>query len=1426
MPLEDLYPLSAIQQGLLFETLADPEGARYVQQLRWRAEGPLDPGRYRAAWQRITDRHAVLRTLIAGDDGGNPLQAVLTTAELPVIEEDWRGTPESTREARLDAFCRADRLRGFSTEHAPLSRLALVRLGKTTWESVWTFHHLLLDGWSIGRLIHELGPLYTDPTTTLARPPRYREYIGWLTDRDHRAAHTYWGAYLAGFTTPTTLDLAAGSPGDEPTAERTHVLDQGTEERLGQTARRIRATPGVVAQAAWAVVLGRYTDRDDIVFGTTVSGRPPDLPRVEEMIGLFINTLPVRARLDPQHTAAELIRTLHTAQLDREPHEHTPLHEIQGQTALAPGTPLFDTLCVYENYPISAPLPDQRILPGIDLVQGRNTEITHYGLTLSLVPQERLRVFASFDPRTHDPRAVERLLRQYARVLDQIAADPEQPLHRLTLADDDEKALLRRWTRGCELAIPASSVQALIEERAAADPERLAVVADATGEGLTYGQLVDRSTTLARVLIAQGVRPGDLVGVCLERSPELIVALLAVLTAGAAYVPLEPELPPERLAFLVDDARPAAIIGRTTGPLGTPGRLPAVRPSADHHGGRHQLGPIIDIEAALEHPGPAAAQATLPTTTPDSLAYCLYTSGSTGRPKGVLIEHRGLVNRLLGMQDSYRLRPTDRVLHKTALGFDVSGWEVFWPLITGARLVLAAPGGQRDPEYLARVVRQRRITVTHFVPSMLAEFVRATHPGQLSSLRLVICSGEALPPSVARRLIELCPTAELHNLYGPTEASIDVCAQPIHPPVVGGALPIGRPVQNTELQILDRHLRPLPIGAVGELCIGGPQLARGYHRRPALTEERFPPHPQHPGQRLYRSGDLVRWRSDGSLDFLGRADQQFKLNGMRMEPGEIEHALTALVGIDHAVVSLREGRLHAHLMAGGKRWGTSELRNALARTLPDQMIPSHWHWLDTLPTLPNGKIDRARILAMAGTVAERSTPYTPPSGPVAELVTRVWGEVLAVEHIGVDDDFRELGGGSLDLVRVAFRLREELDRPVELRELIRHSTIRALAAALEGAGETAPTWGEADERLDLPAVLPPRTTTRGASVLLTGATGYLGAFLLTELLQRTTGTVRCLIRASTEPEARQRLDETLHRYGTTAPPGRVHALPGDLGRPRLGLSAAEFDRLGDELDLIIHAGASVDMLASFDQLAPVNIGGTRELIQLAATGRLKPLHYISTGDPKDDLVRSQVGYALTKWRAERLVAGAREAGVPATVLRLPRLTGDRAAGRWNERDMALRLLRLVVESGAAPPLGTEDWVPVDEAAALAVAEALDDGDGGLYTVTTERSVSLDALIDLVRQEGHPIERVSGTAWDALLADRFPLEHELLRTLAEERPTEDSPRSIDDWGVLPSHAFTALTLPGVDQPLLRRYAQRLSSTTTHQGESIWPSDHSE
>lgn len=1418
MPLEDLYPLSAIQQGLLFETLADPEGARYVQQLRWRAEGPLDPRRYRTAWQRITDRHAVLRTFIAGDDGGNPLQAVLSTAQLPVIEEDWRTTPETAREARLDAFCRADRLRGFSTDSAPLSRLALIRLGETTWESVWTFHHLLLDGWSIGRLIHELGPLYTDPDAALPQPPRYREYIGWLTERDHRAAHTYWRTRLAGFTTPTALDLAPGAPGDEPTAERTHVLDQGTEERLRETARRIRATPGVIAQAAWAVVLGRYTDRDDIVFGTTVSGRPPALPRVEEMVGLFINTLPVRARLDPQHTAAELIRTLHTAQLDREPHEHTPLYEIQGQTALTPGTPLFDTLCIYENYPISAPLPDQRILPGIDLVQGRNTEITNYGLTLSLVPQDRLRVFASFDPRRYDPAAVQRLLRQYARVLEQIAADPARPLHRLTLADDGEKALLRQWTQGPELAIPAKTVPTLIEERAATDPDRVAVVADPTGERLTYRQLVDRSTTLARVLLAHGVRPGDLVGVCLERGPELIVALLAVLTAGAAYVPLEPELPAERLAFLLDDARPAAVIGRTTGPLGVQDLTLDQRTTADREGGRQHLGPIIDIDTALAHPGPAAARIALPTTTPDSLAYCLYTSGSTGRPKGVLIDHRGLVNRLLGMQDSYRLRPDDRVLQKTALGFDVSGWEVFWPLITGARLVLAAPGGQRDPGYLARVMQQHRITVTHFVPSMLAEFVRTTPPDRLGALRLVICSGEALPPSVARRLIELRPTAELHNLYGPTEASIDVCAQPIHPPVVGGALPIGRPVQNTELQILDRQLRPLPIGAVGELYIGGPQLARGYHRRPTLTEERFPPHPQRPGERLYRTGDLVRWRTDGSLDFIGRADQQFKLNGMRMEPGEIEHALTALAGIEQAVVSLRDGRLHAHLVASGGRLETSTLRAALARTLPEQMVPSHWHWLDTLPVLPNGKIDRTRIQTTAGTEAERSTPYTAPDGPVPELVARVWREVLGVERIGVDDDFRELGGGSLDLVRVAFRLREELDRPVELRELIRHSTVGALAAALEGQLTPTPRWDEANERPELPAALPPRATTRGAQILLTGATGYLGAFLLTELLRRTNGTVHCLIRAATVPEAQHRIEENLRRYGLSLPTDRVQALPGDLRQPQLDLPAPQFTRLAEELDLIVHAGASVDMLASFDQLAPVNIGGTRELIQLAAIGRLKPLHYISTGDPKDDLVRSQVGYALTKWRAEQLVAAARDAGVPATVLRLPRLTGDRGASRWNERDIALTLLRLVMESGAAPPLGTEDWVPVDEAAALAVTGALAEGDGGLYTVTTEQSVSLDALVDLIRHEGHPIERVSGAEWDALLADRFPLEHELLRTLAEERPAEDSPHSIDDWGVLPRHAFTALTLPGVDQPLLRRYAQRLSSSTTaHQGE---------
>ncbi|MFC8669213.1 amino acid adenylation domain-containing protein [Streptomyces sp. NPDC057199] len=1400
MPLEDLYPLSALQQGLLFETLADSEGARYVQQIRWRAEGPLDARRYRSAWQRVVDRHAVLRTFVASGDGGEPLQAVLASAALPVTEQDWRGMPEAERDEQLELYCRTDRARGIVPETAPLCRLSLIRLGESTWESVWTFHHLLLDGWSIGRLINELGPLYLDPGAELPEPPPYRDYIAWLADQDTGAAHAHWRSYLDGFDAPVPLSLPTGDPGtQEPVAECTHVLEQRTEERLRKTARRIRATPGVLVQAAWAVVLSRYTDRDDIVFGTTVSGRPPSLPRVEEMVGLFINTVPVRARTRPGMTAAELVRKLQSGQLDREPYEHTSLYDIGKETELPPGTALFDTLCIYENYPVSAPFPDERIIPDVDLVQGRNTEITNYALTISVVPQDRLRIFASFDPRRFDPSAVQRLLGHYAKVLDQIAEDPERPLDRIALADPAERALLRRWTTGPTLDVPSRTVHDLVEQTAVAHPDRVAVVDDATGRELTYRQLTRRADLVAGALVDHGVKAGDLVGVCLPRGPELVTALLGVLRAGAAYLPLRPELPRARLEFMIEDARPTAVVGCSGADAPTGIDIDLVA-----------LGLIGD---AVADPVDTAVRTRLPRAGADSLAYCLYTSGSTGHPKGVLIEHRGLVNRLAGMQESHRLRAEDSVLHKTPLDFDVSAWELFWPLITGARLVLAAPHAHQDPVQLARTIERRNITVTHFVPSLLAEFVRIADAGQLRSLRLVVCSGEVLPSPVARRLTELCE-AELYNLYGPTEASIDVCAHRVRRPVTDALLPIGRPVHNTELHVLDHRMEPVPIGATGELCIGGVQLARGYLRRPELTGQRFPVHPYEPGQRLYRTGDLARWRADGVLDFLGRADHQVKLNGMRVEPGEIEHTLMELDGIAHALVSVSEGRLHVHLVADGERPDVVTLRAALARTLPDHMIPSAWHWLDSLPTLPNGKADRSRILASAGTAAQRSTRYTVPRGGTEELVARVWREILGVERVGAHDDFRELGGGSLDLVKIAFRLREELGRPVELRELVRHSTVAALAATLDGRVPDDDTpWSAQDERLDLPERLPARATTRSGDVLLTGATGFLGAFLLTELLARAPGRIHCLVRAGSEDDARKRLEENLRRYGLSVPADRLHPVPGDLGRPRLDLTAEDFERLGARLGLIVHAGARVDMLASYDQLAPVNIGGTRELLRLATAGRLTPLHYVSTGDPKDELVRSHVGYGLTKWRAERLVDAAREAGVPAGIIRLPRLTGDTRRGMWNHRDLAVRLLQLVLETGAAPPLGIEEWVPVDEAARLIASTALAEEEGGLFTVTAQQPVSLDGLIELIRSEGRTVAAVSGEEWETTLAERFPLEHELLRALAEESPAEHSPQSIADWGVLPQDAFTALPARGVDEALLRRYATQLSSQTT-------------
>ncbi|MGL4960853.1 MAG: amino acid adenylation domain-containing protein, partial [Inquilinus sp.] len=882
-PLAEILPLAPLQQGFLFHALYDRAAPdAYRVQLAFELTGPLDPSRLRAAAQALLLRHPHLGASFLQDGLGQPVQLIPRDLPLPWCELDLDG---------LDAQA-PDRARAEDWDHRfdparpPLLRFSLLRLSADRHQLVLTNHHILLDGWSTPTLLAELLALYAG--ATLPPPVPYRAYLAWLARQDRAAAEAAWRDALAGLDEPTRVAPHAPAA---PTFPETHdwVLSEARTAALAAAARRCGVTLNTLVQAAWGLLLAQTTGRQDVVFGITVSGRPPDLPGMERMVGLFINTVPLRLQIDPAEPVAGLLARLQDQQARLLEHQHLGLTEIQRLAGLGD---LFDTLVVFENYPVDEAALG-RATPGLRLapIGHRGGDVSHYPLSLMAVPGDRLRLALSHRFDLFDRHTVEALARRLIRLLDAVVADPGQRIGSIELLEPEERQrLLVEWNDTAR-PVPEAPLPELFEAQAARTPDAAALVFEE--EELTYGGLNARANRLAHRLIALGAGPETLVGLCLERSVEMVVGLLAILKAGAAYLPLDPDYPEERLGFMLEDARPAVLV--TTAGLAHRLATDAPRLLLDDP----------DIQAGLaEGPdtNPADAGRSQPLL-PHHPAYVIYTSGSTGKPKGVVVSRTSLDAFLAAAAAEVPLAPDDRLLAVTTIGFDIAGLELFLPLIRGARIILAGRETVRDPTAMAQLIAAQGATILQATPSFWQGLVEA-QPQALAGLQVLV-GGEALPRLLAGRLAGLSGRG-IVNLYGPTEATIWATAARIEE-AFPGEPSIGRPLANDRVHVLDGSLRPVPVGVPGELYIAGSGLARGYLNRPGLTAERFVACPYGPvGGRMYRTGDLARWRSDGVLDFLGRADEQVKIRGFRIEPGEVSAALSSHPAVGQAAVIARE----------------------------------------------------------------------------------------------------------------------------------------------------------------------------------------------------------------------------------------------------------------------------------------------------------------------------------------------------------------------------------------------------------------------------------------------------------------------------------------------------------------------------------------
>ncbi|MGW4327441.1 amino acid adenylation domain-containing protein [Nocardia sp. NPDC004573] len=1032
--LSDAWPLTPLQSGMLFHALlAEHSVDVYTTQFVLDLGGAVDARRMQAAAQAVLDRHDNLRVAFADDSEGKPVQIVQESLEVPWRLIDLSQLEPSAAGTELERIKAADLADHFDMRTAPLLRFALIRSAAARYHLLVTSHHILIDGWSMPLLLKDLLTLYAFGGNSRHLPAvrSYRDYLAWLVAQDAEAARAAWRTALAGITEPTPL--APVDPGREISAGVGEVgfeLSQADTTALTRLASGLGVTVNTVVQAAWGLLIGRTVDRDDVVFGATVSGRPPRLDGVEAMVGLFLNAIPVRVRLAATHTLGGLLRQLQAEQAALLDYHYLGLSEIQEAVGVEG---LFDSLVVFESFPVDREGLDQAgAIDGMNVVGVGAVNGTHYPFTVMVVLDSRLRVSVKYlRDVTGEPAALA-LAQRLSALIGRFVTTPQARVGDIDVLLEDERAELaaRNATDAPEL-LDGATLPSLFDAQVARTPDAPAVrFGDIT---LSYAEFDSRVRSLAIELMRWGVGPETLVAVAMRRGIDLVVAIYAVLRAGGGYVPIDPDHPAERSEYVLDSAAAICVLTTTADAFDTATGVPVV---------------AVDTLYLPPYEGPWPQEYVHP----DTVAYVIYTSGSTGRPKGVMITHRQMVNQFRWAQSAYPHDGGDVVLHKTPITFDISAWELFWPLQTGASIVVAAPDGHRDPAYLARLIAENAVTTVHFVPSMLDAFLDpAAHPGaRYPSLRRVFAAGEALPGETAARFAAMAPAAALVNWYGPAEATV-VTDHPVRD-TAAVTVPIGLPVANTRVHVLDRQLRPVPPGAAGELYVAGVQLARGYLGAPALTAERFVAHAG--GTRLYRTGDIVRWH-DGSLEYLGRGDFQVKLRGQRVEFGEIEAVLTGHPQVRHAAVSMVRGvtgdRLVAYVVAAPAE-GIDEdamLRHARA-ALPSYMVPSAVVELAELPLNASGKLDRKALPAPRLV----TRPYRAPGTPLERTVLEVFDAVLepgAGHRVGMDDDFFDLGGTSLVATRAVSRLRALTGAEVRVQWFFTDPTPAALAARILAA---------------------------------------------------------------------------------------------------------------------------------------------------------------------------------------------------------------------------------------------------------------------------------------------------------------------------------------------------------------------------------------
>ena len=1050
--IEDICDLTPLQQGMLFHSLYTPDTTVYLIQLALTLEGRLDLDLLDEAWQQLAQRHAALRCAFLWERMERPFQLVHKQVVLKPERMDWRDLDAAQQSRRLEEFLEEDRRKGFNLNKPPLMRLAHIDIGGGRSHLVWTFHHIILEGWSSSILLAELwriyGALRAGNAPQLPASPSYVDYLRWIKAQDPVATENYWRQRLRGFNVPTRMPMGgSGSRGSDMPAS-VHAVDQcaltlppALYEGLRNFARTQRITMNTVIQGVWAILLSRYTGERDVAFGAVVSGRPAEMPGSDAMVGLFVNTLPAYFKVDPAQALGEWLRALQLDQVEMRQYEYSSLMQIQSWSEVSGGQPLFDTVFAFENW---LDAPQQAIADGAIRVVNRIVrEESDQPLSVFVTGHDGLTLTLMYDIERFEQAAVARMLGHCRVLLEAMVANPATLLGDLPMLTAEEQAqLVGEWAGGIHDYPRDASIKQLFEAQAAKTPDAIALE-HANGR-LTYAELNARANQVAHTLIGCGAGPEVMVGLMAKRSEEMIVGLLGIVKSGAAYVPLDPDYPAARLQLMVEDTVPPVLLiteeFRNSVPAGA-ARVLALDTDSKVIATAPQDNPQVELNA-------------------HNLAYVMYTSGSTGRPKGACIEQRGVV-RLVCNTNYVTLGPQTVITHYSPISFDAATFAIWGSLLNGGRLVLCPPG-LLSMEELGQVIQKHGVN-TLWITSALFQQLVNEQIDSLRGVRYVITGGEVASVAHMRRVLDEVDGVTLINVYGPTENTTFTTFHPLNKEedYSEGGVPIGRPISSSKVYLLDEKMRPVPIGVAGELDTGGDGLGREYLHRPDLTAERFVPDPfaaeAAAGARLYRTGDLARYDEDGRIMFIGRRDHQVKLRGFRIELGEIDTALGRHPTVRESISIVREDspgdRRLVSYINGNDAVKPDELRDYLRESLPDYMVPAHFIVLDGLPVDPNGKVDRAALPAPDG---ERrvGNAYVAPASEMESQIAAIWRQVLRLDQVGTDDNFFDLGGNSMLLVRVHGKLKPIVGDGVTVVDMFRFPTIRSLAQRL-GQGNTA-----------------------------------------------------------------------------------------------------------------------------------------------------------------------------------------------------------------------------------------------------------------------------------------------------------------------------------------------------------------------------------